>query len=195
MDNLVVDSTEVYGTTIVDAAKNAVAKASETNDKDDLVKAVQLAKQANDFLKIQADFQKSDISNETENRKITEQFEFEREKLEHQKASAMTELALEREKLEQQKASAMSELAFEKEKLEQQKVSSMEEIKVEKEKLEQQKDEAKKQRRHDYAKLGLFAIGNLGFAAFENGHIIKSTAVRLWQQHAMPIFERLTNRK
>lgn len=177
MDNVVVDSTEEYGTTIVDAARNAIAKADKTRDKDDINMAVQLARQANDFLKIQADFQKSDISNETENRRISEQID------------------LEREKLEQQKASAMDELAFERQKLEQQKASSMEEIKIEKEKLEQQKDEAKKQRRHDYAKLGLFAIGNLGFAAFENGHIIKSTAVRLWQQHAMPIFERLTNRK
>ena len=57
MDNVVVDSTEEYGTTIVDAARNAIAKADKTRDKDDINMAVQLARQANDFLKIQADFQ------------------------------------------------------------------------------------------------------------------------------------------
>lgn len=173
---MVVESTEEYGSVIVDAARNAVARADQTQNKDDLNMAVQLARQANDFLKVQADFQKSNFSDETENRKLEQQME------------------LEKEKLEQQKSSAEAELAFEREKLEQQRTSAMEEIKVEKEKLEQQKEEAKKQRRHDYAKLGLFAAGNLAFAAFENGHIIKSTAVRLWQQHAMPIFEKFVKK-
>ena len=79
---------ESYGSALIEAAEKATKRAASSNDDTDVKKAVELTRQANEYLRIQADVTKTMIEDENARAKLDQDRLIEEQKLEQQKKEA-----------------------------------------------------------------------------------------------------------